>query len=60
MQLLLIVFSFYYPLLGNDAFFGVGVDGKINETIKYRVEFERVKTGDFDNTKTIKASIQSI
>jgi hypothetical protein len=33
---------------GNDAFFGVGVDGKINETIKYRVEFERVKTGDFD------------
>ncbi len=28
---------------GNDELYGVGVDGKINETMKYRVEFERMK-----------------
>ncbi|SMN01217.1 hypothetical protein SPONN_2336 [uncultured Candidatus Thioglobus sp.] len=36
---------------GNDVFYGVGVDGKINETIKYRVEFERMKVKS-DNGNT--------
>jgi hypothetical protein len=26
--------------------YGVGVDGKINDTIKYRVDFERTKVDD--------------
>ncbi|NYT28431.1 MAG: porin family protein [Candidatus Thiodubiliella endoseptemdiera] len=29
---------------GDNEFYGVGVDGKINETMKYRVELERMKT----------------
>jgi hypothetical protein len=33
---------------GNHEFYGVGLDGKINETIKYRVEFERMNLGDTD------------
>ncbi|SMN12871.1 hypothetical protein BHECKSOX2_1370 [Bathymodiolus heckerae thiotrophic gill symbiont] len=28
---------------GTDVLYAVGVDGKINETMKYRVEFERLK-----------------
>ncbi|AYQ57543.1 hypothetical protein MS2017_1870 [Bathymodiolus thermophilus thioautotrophic gill symbiont] len=27
---------------GTDIFYGIGVDGKINETMKYRVEFEKM------------------
>ena len=38
---------------GNHAFYGIGIDGKINETIKYRVEFERMSFGDGDNMKNI-------
>jgi hypothetical protein len=35
---------------GTDVIYGVGVDGKINNTIKYRVGFERIKAdGDVDN-----------
>jgi len=36
---------------GTDVLYGVGVDGKINETMKYRVEFERLegKHSDIDN-----------
>jgi hypothetical protein len=36
---------------GTDVFYGVGVDGKINETMKYRVEFERMKinSAEVDN-----------
>lgn len=37
---------------GTDAFYAVGVDGKINETMKYRLEFERMKT-DSDNLDNI-------
>ncbi|CAC9635811.1 porin family protein [bacterium endosymbiont of Bathymodiolus sp. 5 South] len=33
---------------GNHEFYGVGLDGKINETIKYRVEFERMNLGNTD------------
>ncbi|CAC9644821.1 outer membrane beta-barrel protein [bacterium endosymbiont of Bathymodiolus sp. 5 South] len=29
-----------------DVMYGVGVDGKINDTIKYRVDFERTKVDD--------------
>lgn len=28
---------------GTDVFYSVGVDGKINDTMKYRLEFERMK-----------------
>jgi hypothetical protein len=29
--------------------YGVGIDGKINDTIKYRVDFERIKAdGDIE------------
>jgi hypothetical protein len=38
---------------GNHAFYGIGIDGKINETIKYRVEFERMSLGDGDNMNNI-------
>jgi hypothetical protein len=38
---------------GNHAFYGIGIDGKINETIKYRVEFESMSLGDGDNMKNI-------
>jgi len=31
---------------GTDVIYGVGVDGKINDTIKYRVDFERIKADD--------------
>ena len=31
---------------GTDVIYGVGVDGKINDTIKYRVDFERIKSDD--------------
>jgi len=35
---------------GTDVIYGVGVDGKINDTIKYRVDFERIKAdGDIDS-----------
>jgi hypothetical protein len=35
---------------GTDVIYGVGIDGKINDTIKYRVDFERIKAdGDIDN-----------
>ncbi|CAC9456930.1 hypothetical protein BSPLISOX_2356 [uncultured Gammaproteobacteria bacterium] len=33
---------------GNHEFYGVGLDGKINETIKYRVEPERMNIGSID------------
>jgi hypothetical protein len=29
----------------NHVFYGIGIDGKINETIKYRVEFESMSLG---------------
>jgi hypothetical protein len=29
-----------------DVMYGVGVDGKINDTIKYRVDFERTKVDE--------------
>jgi hypothetical protein len=33
-----------------DVMYGVGVDGKINNTIKYRVAFERIRAdGNIDN-----------
>ena len=40
-----------YDGSGNHEFYGVGLDGKINETIKYRVELERMNIGgvDMDN-----------
>ncbi|CAC9521222.1 hypothetical protein [uncultured Gammaproteobacteria bacterium] len=38
---------------GNHAFYGIGIDGKINETIKYRVEFERMSLDDGDNMNNI-------
>lgn len=31
---------------GTDAFYGVGIDGKINELMKYRIEFEGMKFDD--------------
>ena len=31
---------------GTDVIYGVGVDGKINDTIKYRVDFDRIKADD--------------
>jgi hypothetical protein len=34
---------------GNNEFYGAGLDGKINETIKYRVEFERMNVGEGDD-----------
>ena len=35
---------------GTDVIYGVGVDGKINDTIKYRVDFERIKAdSDIDS-----------
>ncbi|VVH66991.1 hypothetical protein BSPLISOX_1255 [uncultured Gammaproteobacteria bacterium] len=35
---------------GTDVMYGVGVDGKINDTIKYRVAFERIRAdGNIDN-----------
>ncbi len=37
---------------GDNEFYGVGVDGKINETMKYRVELERMKA-DGDNLDNI-------
>jgi hypothetical protein len=33
--------------------YGVGVDGKINDTIKYRVAFERIRAdGNIDSANT--------
>ena len=37
-----------YDGSGNHEFYGVGLDGKINETIKYRVELERMNIGSID------------
>ena len=35
---------------GTDVIYGVGIDGKINDTIKYRVDFERIKAdSDIDS-----------
>ncbi len=33
---------------GDDEFYSVDIDGKINETMKYRVEFERMKINSDD------------
>lgn len=45
-----------FPVLdrdGNNEFYGVGVDGKINETMKYRVEFERMKIKDDTDSNNV-------
>jgi outer membrane autotransporter protein len=42
---------------GNNEFYGVGIDGKINETIKYRVEFERMNVGEGDDMDNIGAGL---
>jgi hypothetical protein len=41
---------------GTDVMYGVGVDGKINDTIKYRVAFERIRADD-DNIDNIGISM---
>ncbi len=42
--------AFSNKISGTDVIYGVGIDGKINDTIKYRVDFERIKAdGDIDN-----------
>jgi len=42
--------AFSNKVSGTDVIYGVGVDGKINDTIKYRVDFERIKAdGDIDS-----------
>lgn len=33
---------------GTDVFYGVGVDGKINDNMKFRLEFERMEVEDED------------
>ena len=38
--------DFSGKISGTDVIYGVGVDGKINDTIKYRVDFERIKSDD--------------
>ncbi|WP_143243187.1 autotransporter outer membrane beta-barrel domain-containing protein, partial [Bathymodiolus azoricus thioautotrophic gill symbiont] len=43
--------AFSNKFSGTDVIYGVGIDGKINDTIKYRVDFERIKAdGDIDST----------
>ncbi len=42
---------------GNHEFYGVGVDGKINETIKYRVEYERMNVGEGSDVNNIGVSL---
>jgi hypothetical protein len=42
---------------GNNEFYGAGLDGKINETIKYRVEFERMNVGEGDDMDNIGAGL---
>jgi hypothetical protein len=39
-----------------NVMYGVGVDGKINDTIKYRVAFERIRADD-DNIDNIGISM---
>ncbi len=38
--------AFSNKVSGTDVIYGVGIDGKINDTIKYRVDFERIKSDD--------------
>ena len=38
--------DFSGKISGTDVIYGVGVDGKINDTIKYRVDFDRIKADD--------------